>query len=196
MGASLTEISILSEVAAHKSNGDTDPKELKSISDIARQLVDTMSDIVFVVNPQRDSLFDLMIKLKDSFNDFLNSVGISFKVKNINKTNDVKLPMDYKQNLLLIFKEGINNAIKHSKCKKIVLEANIRGDVIEMTLKDDGIGIDQNNFEFGNGLKNMEARAQKIGGSIKWKSVPDGGTAIHFIGKLSRFIKLKSLLNK
>ncbi len=196
VGASLTEISILSEVAAHKSNGDTDPKELKSISDIARQLVDTMSDIVFVVNPQRDSLFDLMIKLKDSFNDFLNSVGISFKVKNINKTNDVKLPMDYKQNLLLIFKEGINNAIKHSKCKKIVLEANIRGDVIEMTLKDDGIGIDQNNFEFGNGLKNMEARAQKIGGSIKWKSVPDGGTAIHFIGKLSRFIKLKSLLNK
>jgi signal transduction histidine kinase len=195
VGASLTEISILSEVAVHKSNNDSDLKELRNISDIARQLVDTMSDIVFVVNPERDSLYDLIIKLKDSYNEFLQSVGISFKVKNIDKTNDIKLPMEYKQNLLLIFKEGINNAIKHSKCNKIVLEANIRGDVIEMILSDDGIGFDELNSGTGNGLRNMETRADKINGKMKCRSSVETGTVIRFIGKISRFTKLKSLFN-
>jgi two-component sensor histidine kinase len=196
VGASLTEISILSEVAVQKPAENNNSKELRSISEIARQLVDTMSDIVFVVNPERDSLYDLIIKLKDSYNDFLNSVGISFKVKNIDKTNDVKLPMDYKQNLLLIFKEGINNSIKHSKCNKIILEANIRGDIIEMILSDDGIGFDEKNTAAGNGLKNMESRANKIGGEMKWYSSSDRGTVITFIGKIGRFNKLKSLLNR
>jgi ligand-binding sensor domain-containing protein/two-component sensor histidine kinase len=196
VGASLTEISILSEVAVQKPTEISNSKELKSISEIARQLVDTMSDIVFVVNPERDSLYDLIIKLKDSYNDFLNSVGISFKVKNIDKTNDIKLPMDYKQNLLLIFKEGINNSIKHSKCNKIILEANIRGDIIEMILSDDGIGFDEKNTAAGNGLKNMETRANKMGGKMKWRSSSDKGTVITFVGKLGRFNKLKSFLNR
>ena len=195
VGASLTEISILSEVAVHKSNDDGDSKELRSISEIARQLVDTMSDIVFVVNPERDSLYDLIIKLKDSYNEFLQSVGISFKVKNIDKTNDIKLPMDYKQNLLLIFKEGINNAIKHSRCDKIVLEANISGDVIEMILSDNGIGFDGAKSGTGNGIRNMETRANKINGRMKWHSSDKNGTVIRFIGKISRFNKIKSLLN-
>ncbi len=195
VGASLTEISILSEVAVHKSNNISDLKELRSISDIARQLVDTMSDIVFVVNPERDSLYDLIIKLKDSYNEFLQSVGISFKVKNIDKTNDIKLPMEYKQNLLLIFKEGINNAIKHSQCDKIVLEANVRGDVIEMILSDNGIGHNEVPMSVGNGLRNMETRANKINGRVKWRSSVKTGTEIRFMGKISRFNKLKSLLN-
>jgi two-component sensor histidine kinase len=195
VGASLTEISILSEVAVHKSNNDSDVKELRGISDIARQLVDTMSDIVFVVNPDRDSLYDLIIKLKDSYNEFLQSVGISFKVKNIDKTNDIKLPMEYKQNLLLIFKEGINNAIKHSKCDKIVFEANVRGDVIEMILSDNGIGFNELDVGTGNGLRNMETRADKINGKMKWRSSVENGTRIRFVGKISRFNKIKSLLN-
>jgi ligand-binding sensor domain-containing protein/two-component sensor histidine kinase len=196
VGASLTEISILSEVAVQKSSDAGNPKDLKNISEIARQVIDTMSDIVFVVNPERDSLYDLIIKLKDSYNDFLNSVGISFKVKNIDKTNDIKLPMDYKQNLLLIFKEGINNSIKHSKCSKIILEANIRGDVIEMILSDDGSGFDEKNMIRGNGLRNMESRANKINGRMKWNSSQITGTVITFIGKIGRFSKLKSLLNR
>lgn len=195
VGASLTEISILSEVVVHKSGNNDTPQELSNISEISRELVDTMSDIVFVVNPERDSLYDLIIKLKDSYNDFFNSIGLSFKVKNIDKTNDIKLPMDYKQDLLLIFKEGINNCIKHSNCKKIILEANIDNRSIEMILRDDGIGFDENVVKKGNGLKNMQSRAHKMNGTIKWDSSPGNGTVLTFIGKVSRFNKLKSLFS-
>ncbi|RKY98672.1 MAG: hypothetical protein DRQ13_03300, partial [Ignavibacteriae bacterium] len=191
VGAGLTEISILSEVAAQKMDGNAEKnsKEIKNISNISRELVDSMSDIVWVVNPQRDSLYDLIIKLKDSYNEFLNTVGISFKVKNIDKTNDVHLPMDYKQNLLMMFKEAINNAIKHSNCKKITLEANVRNDVIELILTDDGIGIDDYTKKSGNGITNMENRAKKLGGRMKWRSESEEGTKVIFISKLSKLKK-------
>ena len=103
IGAGLTEISILSEVASRKNNvgENKSSNELLNISEISRQLVDNMSDIVWVVNPSRDSLHDLIIRLKDSYSELFNSLEISFKTKNLEKLEDIKLPMEVKQNLYL-----------------------------------------------------------------------------------------------
>jgi ligand-binding sensor domain-containing protein/two-component sensor histidine kinase len=196
VGAGLTEISILSELAVQKSNKpDISTTELRKISDTSRQLVDIMSDIVWVVNPEKDSLYDLIIKLKDSYNEFFSSVGISLQVKNVEKSNDVKLPMEYKQNLLLIFKEAINNSIKHSKCKKMYLEAYVQNDNINVFIKDDGVGFDSEKIQYGNGMKNMLKRAIKIGGEISWGSLPNKGTKVQFKGRLSKINKIKSFFN-
>jgi len=197
IGAGLTEISILSEVA-ERSEGHSSSivkKDLQKISETARQLVDSMSDIVWVVNPQRDSLHDLIVKLKDSYNEFFSSIGISFQVNNVEKSDDIKLPMDYKQNLLLMFKEAINNAIKHSGCKKLVLEASYKNDIIEIILKDDGTGFETNKVKFGNGIKNMENRANKIKGKLSCKSEVGVGTTVSFSGKLGKINQIKSLFN-
>ncbi|MDP2362469.1 MAG: ATP-binding protein, partial [Ignavibacteria bacterium] len=170
--------------------------ELNKISDLSRQLIDNMSDIVWVVNPSRDSLHDLILRLKDNYSELLNSMGISFRTKNLEKLKDVKLPMDVKQNLYLIFKEAINNSIKHSNCKQITLESNLRNDVLEISLSDDGTGFDESNLSKGNGLKNIESRALKIGGRIKIKSSSESGSSIRFIGKSGITNKLKVLFKK
>ncbi|MBK7632459.1 MAG: hypothetical protein IPJ23_17495 [Ignavibacteriales bacterium] len=198
IGSGLTEISILSEVASRKNIfGDKNSNsELKNISEISRKLVDSMSDIVWVVNPSRDSLHDLIIRLKDTYSELLNSLEISFKTKNLEKLKDVKLPMEVKQNLYLIFKEAINNSIKHSNCKHITLEANLRNDVLEISLNDDGIGFDESLLSKGNGLKNMENRAAQINGKIKIKSSVNTGTTIRFIGKSGLANKLKVLFKQ
>jgi signal transduction histidine kinase len=196
IGAGLTEISILSEVA-ERSEGQSSSivkKDLQKISETARLLVDSMSDIVWVVNPQRDSLHDLIVKLKDSYNEFFSSIGISFQVNNIEKSDDIKLPMEYKQNLLLMFKEAINNAIKHSGCKKIILEAFYQNNEIKIILKDDGQGFDYNAVKFGNGIKNMESRAKKLKGELIFKSNHTDGTIIEFSGKIGRINRLMSVL--
>ncbi len=170
--------------------------KLKNISDTARQLIDNMSDIVWVVNPRRDSLHDLIIRLKDAYEDLLSGLGISMKTYNLEKINDIKLPMEYKQNLFMILKEGINNSIKHSHCKKIILEANVRDNVIEIILKDDGIGIDENNIQYGNGLKNIQSRAELLNGKVKWKRRQNGGTALSFIGRVYNRRDLRGFLKK
>ena len=197
IGSGLTEISILSELAAKDVEHfpQRSSQELRTISDISRQLVDGMSDIVWIVNPKRDSLYDLMIRLKDSYNDILASLGIAFKTNNIEKLKEVKLPIDIKQNLYLIFKEGLNNSIKHSKCSKIYLEANLRGDVLELSLSDNGIGIVSGKYYYGNGMKNIETRAISIGGKLKWKSTSEG-TIIRFVGKIGRIQKIKTIINR
>ncbi len=189
VGSGLTEISILSELV--KKGIDTPHDQnvrssLKNISEISRQLIDNMSDIVWVVNPKRDSLHDLLVRLKDSYSDIFSSYGISFKIINLDQLDNLSLPMEYRQNLYLIFKEGINNAIKYSNCKKMTLEANVRGNVLELTLSDDGVGLDLESVEYGNGIKNIETRAQLIDGKLKWKSSSNNGTTIRFIGKIKK----------
>ena len=197
IGSGLTEISILSELAKKDVEGSPDENvygKLRNISEVARQLVDSMSDIVWVVNPKRDSLHDLLVRLKDSYSDILTSYGISFKIVNLDKLENLALPMDYRQNLYLIFKEGINNAIKHSRCKKLSLEANVRNNVLELTLMDDGIGFETENLEYGNGIRNMETRSNNIGGKLKWKSSAERGTMIKFIGKIKNTNPLKKII--
>ncbi len=142
-----------------------------------------MSDIVWMVNPKRDTFYHLLLRLKDSYADLLNSAGISFKTVNLEKINTLKLPMDYKQNLFLIFKEGINNAIKYSKCNKIILEANLNKDILELILRDDGTGFDIQKIKSGNGLLNMRSRARTIGGELVIDSSGEG-TQIKFTGKI------------
>ncbi|MGB5531210.1 MAG: two-component regulator propeller domain-containing protein [Ignavibacteriaceae bacterium] len=197
IGSGLTEISILSELAER--NGDNTNSVLKidlhKISDTARNLVDSMSDIVWVVNPQRDSLHDLIVKLKDSYNEFFSSIGISFQVKNVEKSDDIKLPMEYKQNLLLMFREAINNAIKHSICKKIILEAFFKNDLIEIVLKDDGVGFDSEQIHYGNGIRNMRDRAKKLKGNIKLESEVEKGTTIKFSGKIGKLNRIKTFFD-
>ena len=186
IGSGLTEISILSELTSREMNNGfgNSTQNLKSISETSRKLVDNMSDIVWVVNPKKDSLHDLILRLKDSYSEVLTYMGISLKTTNLDKLENVKLPMEYRQNLYLIFKEGINNSLKHSKCKKIFLNVNIRGEILEMVLRDNGIGINGSG-KIGNGLRNMEERARIIGGKLKWKSAPNDGTTIIFIGKIN-----------
>jgi signal transduction histidine kinase len=176
----------MSELAANDLSNlpDQYSGKLHNISETARQLIDSMSDIVWVVNPKRDSLHDLIIRLKDAYSDLLSGMGISLKTHNIERIEDVKLPMEYKQNLFMILKEAINNCIKHSYCKKINIEANVRNDIIEIIIRDDGIGIDPETMEYGNGLRNIEARAQALGAKVKWKSARGAGTTITFIGRV------------
>jgi len=197
IGAGLTEISILSELTAAELKTDSPgiSKRLGSISETARTLIDSMSDIVWMVNPKRDSLRDLLIRLKDSYADLLTELNVAFKISSLESLDDVKLTMDYKQNLFLIFKEGIHNSIKHSGCTRISLDARISGDMLILSLKDNGRGVEEKTEFRGNGIKNMKDRAKTIGGEISLRSRKETGTEIIFRGKFGKFNSMKTLLS-
>ncbi len=189
IGASLTEISILSEVIRTKIPQDNKDVRniLKQISAKSRLLVDEMSDIVWLVNPKRDSIYDLILRLEDAYSEMLSFKGISFSSSNLKSLEKISLAMEQRQNLFLIFKEAINNSITHSNCREITLNANVSGNRISMVLEDDGEGFDpggKNGPHRGNGLENMVSRADKIGGNLKIESFPGKGTKIMFSGRI------------
>ena len=187
IGAGLTEISILSELAINElksGNGNikfTD--KIKHISDLSRSLVDEMSDTVWVISPKRDSLYDLIVRLKDSYNDLLSEKGIKFKINHLDKIKDIKLNIEFKQNLYLIFKEAINNSIKHSNCTQINLDIDYYDNFITIKLQDNGTGFAEKDKK-GNGLINMRERAETIGGNLEIISSVNSGTLIIFKGKV------------
>lgn len=186
IGASLTEISILGEVLAttvDKSNTDL-KKGLNNIAETSRTLIDKMSDIVWLVNPKRDSLYDLILRLKDSHTDLFYHKGISFKSNNLKSLEKVSLTMETRQHLYLIFKEAINNSLKHSNCSEIVLDANVQGKNLNMILRDNGSGFDAENNSFGNGVNNMKSRATAIGGMLLIDSHLGKGTLVKFQGSI------------
>lgn len=186
IGASLTEISILGEVIS-KNIENKSPivmKGLEKISETSRTMVDRMSDIVWLVNPRRDSLYDLILRLKDSYSESLSYRGISFKAHNLKSLEKISLNMEHRQNLYLIFKEGINNSIKHSSCDEINIAANVRGKSLEMILEDNGIGFSES-LVSGNGLGNMQERAKLIGGELKVESNKGTGTKIQYVGNIT-----------
>lgn len=189
IGSGLTEISIQSQVIAaqlNKNSSDEVKQKLLNISETSGQLIDNMSDIVWVVNPKRDTLYDLILRLKDSYSEIFSSLGVSFKIHNLEALSNVKLPMEYRQNLFLIFKEAINNSLKHSCSKKIELNTSIDGRKLGMELVDDGQGFDIKQSTPGNGLNNIRRRAKSIGGSLLVESAPGEGTRIKFSGKIPR----------
>ena len=188
IGSSLTEISIISEVVAKQISNEPEERVLKNlekISGISRTVIDNMNDIVWLVNPKRDSLHDLVIHLRDLYTELFSFSGIIFKTINLQELEKIRLPMTYRQNLYLIFKEALHNSLKHSQCREILLETEIVGRRLNMALKDDGIGFDLSQRHSGNGLENMMKRAETIGGNLRIESRRDTvGTIIQFSGKL------------
>ncbi|MCL6493599.1 MAG: hypothetical protein K6T54_02340 [Ignavibacterium sp.] len=184
VGSGLTEISILSEVAARNKTVNHSSNELGKISELARQLVDNMSDIVWVVNPEKDSLHDLIVRLKNSYSEMITSMGSELRVKGTHNLKNIKIPIDVKQNLYLILKEAMNNAVKHSKASLITLTANIEDDNLTIILEDNGVGINSNESSVGNGIINMNKRAKEIGWNLKINSDAGKGTSVIFGGKI------------
>jgi signal transduction histidine kinase len=199
IGSGLTEISILSEIASNSLLRSLDDvsDNLATISDKSRLLIDSMSEIVWMINPSRDSLSDLILRLKDSYSDFLSGLVISFRVVYPESIGGLKLGVDFKQNIYLIFKEGINNAIKHSNCSKIILEVKQINNILEIELTDNGRGMNLDTIKSGNGLGNMKKRAKDLGGKIVLESSPGNGTKIILTAKITSTNKLiKKIIKK
>jgi len=187
IGSGLSEITILSELLTAQPNAETEALQngLKNISVTARSLVGNMSDIVWLVNPSKDSLKDLLLRLHDSYQELFMQMNVSFEIKNIETIEEIHLPMTYRQHLFLLFKEALNNSLKYGGCSKLILEIHLKNNNLSLSLKDDGKGFEpEEESTKGNGLRNMKERAENINGKLEIFSEPGKGTTVAFNGKI------------
>ena len=94
---------------------------------------------------------------------------------------DYLLNMDLKRQLVLIFKEAMNNALKHSNCSKVIFKIEECGKNLKLTLTDDGRGFILNRAKFGYGLNSMLNRSKKVGGELDVESKIGVGTRVRFM---------------
>ncbi len=180
IGSSLTQISILSEVVQQRTGANDSQLSapLAMIASASRELVDSMSDIVWAINPQKDHLNDLTQRMRRFASDVLTSRDIAFEFNEPDEENDVPLGANIRREVFLIFKESVNNLVRHSGCSEVKIDFQIDGDLLNLTVSDDGKGFDRSVNGDGHGLSSMGQRAAGIGGRLDIISRPGEGATI------------------
>lgn len=180
IGSNLTRIAILSEVAQSRLHDDSqliaDP--LKSIAEISRESVASMSDIVWAINPKRDTLLDLLQRMRRFTNGILLPRGIELQFHAPQLDYDLKLGASVRRNVFLVLKEALNNAVRHSQCTSVLIDLKIERSWVVLTVRDDGVGFEPAKNAEGQGLSNLAKRARDSRGELQVNSMPGNGTEI------------------
>lgn len=180
VGAGLSQIALLAEVA-HRRAGDTDAQlagALDKIAEAARALVSAMSDMVWAIDPQRDSLQDLAQRMRRFASDVLSARDVGFRFDAPAGGLALALPADVRRELYLIFKEAVNNVAKHSGCRRATLELRVEAGLLVLGVEDDGGGFDSALPSDGYGLASLRRRAGRLGAELTLQSQPGAGTRL------------------
>jgi len=137
-----------------------------------------MSDIVWAINPERDSLRDLTRKMRQHADEVFTLRNIDLQFNAPGPEQNLKLGVDVRRDFLLIFKEAVNNAARHSHCSKVRIDLQADGPFLSLVVSDDGIGFDPAAAGEGNGLKSMRQRAEKLSGTFRVEAAAGKGTIV------------------
>src|SRR5205807_6747923 len=179
IGSGLSRIAILSEVARHQTSVDAPVGEpLSVIAGASRDLVDSMSDIVWAINPNKDHLRDLIQRMRRFASDLFTARQIEFTFAAPGEEQTLKIGADLRRQVFLIFKEAVNNIARHSACTEAQIEMRIENRWLTIKVVDNGQGFDPAQLSEGHGLASMRARAQELGGELQVTQNDGRGTTI------------------
>ena len=178
IGANLTRVAVLSELIRRQKPSPAVAAQLSAIAHIARESVSGMSDIVWAIDPERDRLVDVVRKMRAHAEETATdaALALGFDVSDAGLAPPVA--MDLRRDVFLIFKEAVNNAARHAHCRHLAITVRSTRRALDLRIADDGIGFDPQRASDGNGLVNMQRRAQRIGATLSIVSAPGSGTTV------------------
>lgn len=181
MGSTLSTINILSAMAKAKLNTDTRKtgEYISKIADNAQRMMEAMDDIVWAIKPANDSMQKVVGRMREFATNVLEAKDIELVFIAEKEVNDVKIDMEARRDVFLIFKEAVNNAAKYSKCKKAVVHVWVKHQKLKLQVRDDGVGFEVKNADSGNGLGNMRKRADALRARFEILSKPNEGTTVN-----------------
>jgi signal transduction histidine kinase len=180
MGSTLSTINILSSMAKNKVQVDNNKttEYLGKISEYSERMMDAMDDIVWSIKPSNDSMHKITARMREFATNVLEAKEIDFEFTIDESVYEVKLNMEARRDFFLIFKEAVNNAAKYSKAKHLVIRLTMKNRKLVLIVKDDGVGFNLVEAD-GNGLGNMQKRADQLNGYITIESQKGDGTCVN-----------------
>lgn len=161
-------------------------KSLNRIQQSAGEMVGKLSDIVWLVNPEKDSFQKLIERLEEFSNSLALSKNITLKLNLPDRLKEINLPFESRRNIYLFCKEAINNAVKYSNASLIEFTIkDLDHNKISVVITDNGAGFNAATVKKGNGLINMEQRAEKVNGNYALESEPGQGTRVSLVCKIT-----------
>lgn len=185
MGASLTRIALLSDLAREGAKAGGVSEEIEQIHNTANELTRTMDEIVWAVDPEHDTLDSLASYLSRVAQDLLEPVGIRCRLAIPATLPDVILSGKVRHSLYLAVKEALHNAIRHSGATEVRFALVMESAAFTIIVRDNGRGIGERQHQpdrasSGHGMKNLASRMAEIGGRCDVISEPGEGTEVSF----------------
>lgn len=186
-GNRLTKISLYTGLLQQQLADKEESKQfLAHIEDHTRNLSSGMRDFIWVLDPQQDQLSDTLGRLRQFGEQLFADTGIVFQWKQELPSDvaSMRLDVNSKRHLLMIFKEGMHNALKYANASTVTFWAGSVDEQLTFKLQDDGLGFDQDQLVRINGLHNMESRAREMEAEFTVNSVPGLGTTLSLIKEI------------
>jgi two-component system NarL family sensor kinase len=153
-------------------------QKIEDTKELVRQLITDLKSLSVSLNSERVSQLGI-------------DKGLENEVERLNKTGQYEIVMQQEGSIpmldanttIILYRmsqEIINNIIKHSGAKRIVLSLNATSKFLILAFSDDGVGFDKEEKikGGGSGLMNLQSRAKLINAELTIKSSPGSGTVI------------------
>ncbi|MBI3517841.1 MAG: hypothetical protein HY062_00600 [Bacteroidetes bacterium] len=177
LGANVSSINIMAKMLLNKNKEQSDPA-LTNISKYSVQISDAINDIIWNVNPNFDSISELIKRMTRFASETLEAANINYSINLPDNHLTIFLDNQVKYHLYLIFKEAINNSAKYSNASLVQIDIYYSTGSFLFKIKDNGLGFIESAIEKGNGLDNMRARANDINAEIIISSEINQGVEI------------------
>jgi signal transduction histidine kinase len=190
LGASLTRIALMSDLAAIEPAGDgAAAGRFGEIAKAARSVSGTLDQIVWTVNPRNDTVERLVGYLGEFATEYLESAGIPLTLDLPLGPPATPVASDVRHQVLLGVKEALNNIAKYAGASTVTFRVAYEGGDLRIVIADDGCGFDPAAVSpYSNGLRHMQQRFAALGGSAQIESHPGGGTTVRFHVPLGRAV--------
>lgn len=177
VGSALSSIKILSEVSYKNIEKDKEKSAalLQQIVSQSEKSQQGISDIVWSVKPDNDKLENITVRMREYISQTLEPKNVAVTFMASDEVLQKKLDMQQRKDVLLIFKEAVNNMAKYSQCTMAEVLIETQQKQLLFHFKDNGIGFNPDKITSSNGLKNMKARATTLNGDMQIISSPGNG---------------------
>ncbi len=155
---------------------------IKQIQENAQQLYSGTSEIIWSLQNDSSSLYELTNRINEFGISLFNDTSIKFTpANNFNVYRNISFSVSETRNISMVLKECLNNTLKHAKANDVSFSVEIKDEFIHFRVRDNGVGFDSDAQYNGNGLKNIRIRAQRIKGSIEFTSKKNEGSELILI---------------
>lgn len=194
IGSQLSSITVLSQATAYFVTDSRAQQRLSLIGQTARQVMGSMREIIWSLNPSSDSLQDVGVRIHETAHRLFGDSAIRVRVQLPEAAQLPSLTEKQKREVCLITNECLTNILRHAHATQVGIDLNVNTHGLTLTICDDGIGFDTHTEGSGLGLTSMKQRAERLNARLVIQSACGEGTTLTLLCPLETVSMMNELL--
>ena len=192
LGTRVTVLNLAASFVRRAIGGDPEKarQQVVRLESAALYLVNAIDGMVWALNPANDTLDHLAMHLSAVAQEIFRDSPMKLRISIPPDLPAVPLRSDFRHHFALGVKEALHNVLKHAGPCEVSFSLFTDHSALVAEIEDTGQGFDVSIPREGNGLHNLAARFEELGGTCVIESVPGKGTRAVFRCQLPKVAAL------